>query len=251
MTPMTRVMLASLVSLALVSCVLVVDAPKDFAEHCQFAGRDTECGKCLEQRCQTQVDACCDGSWCAGLIDTIEGCATASDDRCAQVHAAAAGPEDDRKRLALCASDLCRGVCERAPATSSSRCGETKFSQATACVCSPGSPQLPANKYVCDGVVFPEARCCASPSWPAAGNQCACLAVSCTPSRDGCACALSDAYDARATSECTGKICCQGESVCRCGADPCGLREKAVDSCNVLTTPCTERSVPIASCTLP
>ena len=50
---MTRVSPASFVPLAFVSlvalasCVLVVDAPKDFAEHCQFAGRDTECGKCV------------------------------------------------------------------------------------------------------------------------------------------------------------------------------------------------------------
>lgn len=242
---------AGVVSAALVSCVLVLDSPTEFAEHCAFEGRETDCGRCLVQRCQKQIDACCEGAWCGGLIEAVEGCASKSDQRCAEVRAAEAGAEGVRKDLALCAGDSCRGVCERAPPTSSSRCGETKFGAGSACVCTPATPQLPANGYQCDGVVFPDARCCASPSWPSTGNQCACLAVSCTPSRDGCACSLSDSYNPNATSECRGTNCCQTESVCRCGAEPCGPREKRVDACNVQTTPCTERSVPIAKCTLP
>jgi hypothetical protein len=236
----------------LAGCVLLVDVPaNDFAAHCAFAGRGSDCGKCLVQRCQSALDACCGDGWCGGLMAQVEGCAATGDARCSAVRAAAASAQGDAAKLAACLAEPCRGACAPISGTSSSHCGDTRFGLGTACACTVGTAALPANTYACDSQTFPDTRCCAPATWPSVGTECSCLAVSCGPVRDGCSCFLSDAFDPSATRECRGDFCCQTASACRCGSQPCTGSEVAVASCGAATTPCAAKTVTLDRCSLP
>lgn len=240
----------SLAMLGAMGCALAIDA-RDYGDRCMFRGRDDECGACLTARCQPKIDACCLSNTCGGLIDRIERCATAHDADCDEIRKAAAGPDDARRELAICVSERCRGACERAPERSLSTCTETRFGYQGACVCEPATAATPANRYQCDEARFPGTRCCASSAWPSPGNQCSCTFVACLPSRDGCSCSLSDAFDPTAQRECGGEFCCQSTRSCRCGTQPCDSDETRVQACNAETTPCRAQSIPVTRCSLP
>lgn len=238
------------VVLALAGCAFAVD-PATYGERCVMRGRDTECGACLENRCQPAVDACCLDESCDGLLDVVERCASAHDESCDEVRRVAGSSGGARKALAACASERCRGHCERGPDLTTSVCTETRFGYQGACACKPGTSDAPANRYQCDAARFPGTRCCASSDWPSAGNQCACLFVNCSSVRDGCSCFLTDTFDPDAERQCGGAVCCQSARSCRCGTSACAEDETPVESCNALTTPCTAQSVRVDRCSLP
>src|SRR5579859_2075552 len=221
----------------LAGCIFAVDHAS-YGDHCALKGGDTDCGRCLAERCQSQIDPCCLDSACGGLVDAVEGCAQSQDGRCDDVRASvnAAGAQG---RLASCLAQLCGGPCANAPATSSTSCGETQFGYGAACTCKPASAALPANRFQCSAADVPGTRCCQPGSWPSPGTACTCFAVSCSPTSDGCSCFLSDSFDPSATTDCEGTVCCQGAQSCRCGSTACDpLQEKQVARCDGDTTPC-------------
>jgi hypothetical protein len=209
------------------------------------------CGRCVQRRCQKEVDACCGDGACGGLLAEVESCAAMNDAHCTSVQMAATSSEGARRDLAACVAARCRGACETALPSSSTSCVETTFGVGHACTCKPES-DAPKNSYRCDPTTFPETRCCSSPGWPSPGNSCTCYAVSCGTFGDGCMCFLADAYDPSGTTRCTGPICCRTDHNCVCGSRSCEADAIRVASCSVDTTPCEPGSVPRPEgCSLP
>jgi hypothetical protein len=242
--------LVALALTGLAGCIFAVDR-RSYGDHCAFAGSDTDCGRCLAERCQPSIDACCLDTACGGLIDQVEGCAQTQDGRCDAARAPAGGT-DAQGQLAACLVDLCGGACASAPSTSSTSCAETRFGYGAACTCQPASAQLPANRFQCSAADVPSTRCCQPGSWPSPGTACSCLAVSCSPTSDGCSCFLSDSLDPSAVHVCEGTICCQGAQSCRCGSTACDTTQEAqVSRCDGDTTPCPMGSGVTAQCSLP
>lgn len=239
------------VALGAVSCIAFVDA-EERGPHCAFRGRETDCGTCIQKRCESEVDSCCLEGDCGGLVLDVEACAAKSDARCDVFRAETSSADLPRRRLAACVMERCRGVCEKAPPSSSTTCTETKFGFGTACACRPAGEDSPANGYQCNATVFPNTRCCAPAGWPQAGNTCSCLAVSCSSLGNGCSCFLTDGYDPQALRTCEGPVCCQTDRNCYCGTSACRTSETQVASCSVETTPCDARTTAQPSgCSLP
>lgn len=240
------------VAVGLLSCVFVTKS-SDIGAHCAFSGRDSDCGKCLVARCQSEIDACCADSACGGVIGLVEACATNLDEACDAARSVA--NESRRQSLASCLKERCGGACANAPKSSSTVCADTKFGFGAACSCTAATALGgPANRFQCSPEAVPNTRCCAPPSWPSAGNACSCLTITCAPTSDGCNCFLTASYDPNAQSQrvCEGQYCCRGPQGCRCSAQPCTRSDETkVDRCDLTTLACPVGSQDVAQCSLP
>lgn len=234
--------LGVVLGLPIVGCILFV-SPETLGEHCGFAGRDTDCGKCVATRCQNDVDACCREDACTATLVSLEGCASARDERCNATREAR-GAGGAAGALATCVASRCGGVCAKMTGESKTRCSEPSLIKGRGCTCELGAP---GTDFACNTTVFPETVCCAPQGWPGPGLECSCLPIGCLPTNDGCICSRIDYEGPGAT--CSGDICCSGFGGCHCGATKaCESSQKKVPSCALPQIGCPQGQKQLASC---
>lgn len=240
------------------SCLLFV-SPEDYGERCKFAGEETACGRCLRERCQPSIDACCKDEGCSPTLAALESCAThadATESRCGELGASAARPGSDGE-LATCATTRCAAVCRAFTGTSATRCSEPDFGRGATCACTSAPESGQGNDFECSPQSYPGTVCCAPPSWPADGIECTCLPLGCHKTPEGCSCALVDTPPEQ--TSCTAPPCCAStvdpdQCVCRA---TCFDIERAVPSCSVTAQVgsvavigCKKGQKRVASCTI-
>ncbi|MBX3187701.1 MAG: hypothetical protein KF819_11825 [Labilithrix sp.] len=222
-------------------CILFV-SPEPLGEHCGFSGKEADCGKCVAARCQGEVDACCRDDACTSTLVSLEGCASARDDRCSAVRDAR-GTGGAAGALATCVASRCGGVCTKSSGASETRCAEPSLIKGRGCTCELGAP---GTDFACNTEAFPETVCCAPQGWPGAGLACSCLPIGCLPSNDGCLCTRIDYEGPGAT--CAGAICCAESDGCYCGTKQCQSSQPRVPSCTLAEIGCPRGQKRVASC---
>lgn len=232
---------SALGALLLVSCILVV-SPERYGDRCRLADGDSQCGACVVARCQTALDDCCLDDACGETLHAVETCASQHDTRCATAKDPARGP------LAKCVAESCGGVCVPLTGAPSTTCREPPIAEGGSCTCRYAGPAA-GNDFVCNGAAYAETICCAPQGWPAAGQECVCRSIDCTPKSDGCSC-IAIEHGSR-QSECSGRVCCSQNDSCSCGSRACfpGF-EKTVPSCNLAQLGCARNQVRVDSCSL-
>ncbi len=221
-------------ALAAMGCVLFV-SPEPGGAHCVFRGQDGSCGACLVARCRAEIDqACFDDA----VIGAIEECATANDDACGRVPQSPAG---------VCMASRCAALCYARTGSSVTHCTDSFVSPGLACACDVDGPP---NDLACTDVTYPRTRCCAPSTWPGAALQCACNAVSCTPTSDGCICILTDNLDESSAQDCRGEHCCAVEDRCQCRPRACEGGEREVAVCNKGELACPHGTVEVPGCSI-
>ncbi len=219
----------------LVSCILFIDEP-NIEPHCSFRGSDTACGVCLRQRCQSEIDrACTDGF----LITEIERCASNESNACQTL--------PSNEPIATCRKERCAAVCHRAEGTSVTQCTESFVSPSLACSCNVDGPP---NSFTCSTETFPNTICCAPNVWPGPALECACKAIACLPSTDGCTCHLTDNLDEATAVECAGTHCCAVEDRCQCRTRQCSGNEREVPQCNLSALECPKNTTSVKECSI-
>jgi hypothetical protein len=228
------------------SCVLVVPSRR-IADHCELLGAATECGACLTARCQSEVDACCGDPTCEATdLRTIEQCAATGGPACSVLSDASRNPR--AATATRCAATQCAGYCAaKAPGRTQTFCREPAGAAGAACACKvdPAS----ANAFACSAEVIAGTLCCAPGGWPAAGLECDCLPMRCTPTTGGCFCDRVDYTLPGATATCKGLHCCaNAQASCECSARECGPSEREVSACSIENTVCPTERAQVASC---
>jgi hypothetical protein len=237
--PALRTVITAAGSLALVSCILIV-SPERFGDTCRFSGEETQCGACLVDHCRAELDECCRDDQCDPTLRAVEACATRHDASCSAIARDAA-----RFPIARCAAQRCGGVCVALQGTPLTRCEEPTLAEGAACVClydeSGGG-----NDFVCGTAAYAQTLCCAPKGWPAAGLECACLPIDCSPTREGCSC--NRIKNAPEQSACAGAICCAETDSCTCGSRPCFAFETPVATCTLAAIACPKDQIRLESC---
>jgi hypothetical protein len=241
------------------SCVLLV-SPATYGERCKFEGEDTTCGRCLRDRCQGSIDACCTDDTCGATLGVLESCALHGDATCGDLTSRKALASHDGE-LATCATTRCGAVCRGFTGTSDTKCSEPVFGRGATCSCLP-TPGA-GNDFLCSPETYVDTLCCASDSWPAPGFECSCLPLGCHGTPEGCSCALVDTPPDQ--KECGGPgaggatTCCVSlldpdQCVCR---GSCFDQERKVPSCSLAAADangpaigCKKGQKRVASCTL-
>jgi hypothetical protein len=253
-----RVFIASLGLAAVASaCVLAVDFAKPGGSHCRFTGVDSECGRCLTDRCSAVVDACCFDDACGGVITDVEVCATSSGVNC--THLADPGDRGGvHADLSACFVKECASACgfdadaaPPGPAHELTHCRPSYVTSIETCECEIG--QTAANDTECTEVGHPALRCCAPDGWPGPVRTCECKKVICTGAGDGCLCELGAMDDQMRATECTGATCCYDPMLnsCSCGTVPCSPEETKVASCSIAVLGCPPALHHVDTCTVP
>ncbi len=229
----SRVAAAALVAIA-AGCVLVV-SPDEYGDRCRFTGETSQCGACLVERCRAEIDSACGDE---ATLAAVESCAGARD--CAAITAPATnGP------VSSCLATRCGAVCKTLAGPSPTRCREPATGVGATCTCTHAGP---TNDTICDAKVYPSTICCAPAGWPADGLTCACEAVACVGTSDGCSCGLSGSTPENST--CRTGFCCADQEGCRCRAQPCYDFETPVSSCSIDVVACKRGQVRVESCSL-
>lgn len=238
--PALRNVVTALVGPLLVSCILVV-SPERFGDTCRFSGRDTQCGACIADRCQAQIDDCCRDAACEGTLHAIESCAGHGGETCSAIGRDAGG-----FAVARCAAESCGAVCVARQGTSQTSCKVPLLGESAACLCR--DTATGGNDFVCNAAAFPQTVCCAPDGWPAVGLECGCRAIECNPTTDGCFCLTVDS-DPR-LRECSGLICCAQNDSCSCGTRACFAFQTRVPSCNLAAIGCKPGQIRVDSCSV-
>lgn len=231
----------------LAGCILLVD-PTTGSTRCEFSGESTECGACVQQNCQTAVNACCADAMCGAFAD-LESCATAHGATCTNLQdgnetgTAGAG-------LASCVAANCRGACQpySAPGTTSCSDGYNGEGQGTVCTCQLPDANDTVNDFVCSAAAYPGTIRRAPDGWPAPGIQCLCQVLGCDPSQDGCECELVSYTPTE--QFCQATQCCAWQDGCTCRASGCYTYETKVETCSVAAVACPTGQVQVASCSI-
>jgi hypothetical protein len=235
------------------ACVLAVDFAPAGGAHCKFAGVDSECGRCVADKCSVAVDACCFDDSCGGVIHDVEGCAAKSTARCAHL-ADASDRGGAHAALSSCVESQCASPCGAAPPApphNVTHCGPSYVSSVETCECQIG--QDPANDTECTEVGHPGLRCCAPDGWPGQVRTCECKKVICVGTGDGCLCELGAMDDQNRPVECTGTSCCYDPMLnsCTCGSVACRPEETKVAACNIGVLGCEGGLHHVDTCTVP
>ncbi len=219
-----------------IGCIVLV-SPDVGGAHCRLRGAETDCGRCLAERCQAEIDAICidDG---AGVLPVVEQCAAAGDAACGAVPSSA---------VASCLATRCRATCFEKRGASVTRCEESFLAPDLACSCRASGA---VNDVRCEKSIYPHARCCAPPGWPSAALQCTCNSAACVPGTGGCICTLSDNLDRDTASQCSGKHCCATRDHCQCRERECSGGEIERASCSLDALVCPIGTVEVASCSI-
>lgn len=230
-------------------CVLIVPSADPGGPHCQFAGIETTCGKCLAAQCIQYVDACCSDDACGGIIKDVEGCASRRDASCDRLESLAAS-EQSHRDLSTCAATHCKDVCAVGAAQNLTRCGPAYATSVDACSCE--LSETP-NDTTCAAVNHPRLRCCAPQGWPGPALACDCLSIICVPTSDLCQCQLTGIDDRGRAAECNGAFCCADPrtSTCICRSTRCLPQENAVPSCTIDQIECSTGRHRVESCAAP
>ncbi len=215
-------------------CILFV-SPADTGDHCTFRGESTACGVCLLAHCEAAINASCSS---AAVLGVMEQCASAGDDACNRI------PASD---LATCLKSECAPVCYAKTGTSQTRCTDSFVSPGLACSCQTSSAP---NDLACTKDTYPRTRCCAPSSWPGPALECACNAVVCVPTSDGCNCILGDNLDSNTAVECKGPHCCAVDDRCQCRQRACGSGEREVTACNLSELACPSGTAEVSACSI-
>ena len=234
--------LVLLLSFVVVGCMLVV-SPDTYGDRCRFAGDDTsQCGLCVASRCRAEVDACCRDGACDATMRALDGCSDKHDGNCATL----ASSNTD---LGRCVAAKCAAVCVTLTGTSATTCREPHLGEGSVCTCDGASTA--GNDFICSQAAYPDTICCAPPGWPAPGLACSCTPLSCTPTADGCFCALAD-FTPPKSRECSGgptSTCCADHDKCTCRARAsCYAGEHPVPSCEIRNVGCKENQQRVDSC---
>jgi hypothetical protein len=208
-------------------CILFV-SPADTGDHCAFRGEETACGACLLDHCKTAINVSCAS---AGVLTAMEECAASGDDACNRI------PASD---VATCLANACASLCYARVGTSQTRCTDSFVSPGLACSCQTSSAP---NDLACASTTYPRTRCCAPSGWPGPALECACNAVVCVPTSDGCNCILGDNLDSTTAEECKGTHCCAVEDRCQCRVRACAGGEREVAACNLAELACPNGTV--------
>jgi hypothetical protein len=235
----------------LTGCILLV-SPSTGGEACRFSGASTACGACIEDECQSPVNACCDEASCeSAVMPLVDGCASKQDSSCTTLAAAAASHA--ASKLASCVKEKCRGLCAAFSGTSETSCGEPALGGGQTCSCVDSDAP---NTLVCSAAVYPHTLCCAPSDWPKLGEQCDCLPSGCVPIEGGCSCSLVGDTAGNVSAECPGGVgvhCCKGTipsegSVCRCTPAACEMGQTEVKSCGLKDLACGSGEISVPSC---
>jgi hypothetical protein len=234
------------------ACILVVPSAEPGGAHCKLAGLETECGRCMADRCSAAVDACCFDDACGGVIADVDTCATETNEACVRV----ADPSDRGGRhadLSACVAKECATSCRLPPAPSSrnlSRCQRAYVTSVDACECEIGPT---ANDTECTEVGHPGLRCCAPDDWPGPVRSCECLKIICVTAGAGCLCQLSPMDDRNRATDCQGATCCYdpSDNRCSCATTACRPSEKQVPSCTIEQLGCDQGRHRVEACTVP
>ncbi len=215
-------------------CILLV-SPREVGDRCVFQGENTACGMCLLARCATAINAACAN---ASVLGSLEECASSGDAACDRI------PASD---VATCLTTKCAALCYTKVGLSQTRCTDSFVSPGLACSCQTSSA---ANDLACTSVTYPRTRCCAPSAWPGPALECACNAVTCVPTSDGCNCVLGDNLDSTTAEECRGPHCCAVEDRCQCRARACTVGEREVAVCNKDQLACPSGTAQVSSCSI-
>ena len=238
------------------SCVLLDFAPAGGA-HCKFAGIDSECGRCIADRCTAAVDACCFDDACGGVITDVEACAAKSSASCTHM-ADGADRGGAHADLSTCFAKECATVCGAdvdaappAPPHDLTHCGPSYVTSIETCECEIGPAA--ANDTECTEVGHPALRCCAPDGWPGPVRTCECKKIICSALGDGCLCQLGPMDDQDRATECTGTNCCYDsmDNSCTCGTVACTPEETKVASCTIAALGCAAGLHHVDTCTVP
>jgi hypothetical protein len=233
-TPSPLGLLAYLLLASTMGCILLV-TPEEHGEHCQVRGSETDCGRCLEKRCRTELDdACFDDA----VLGPTEECAVSGNEACDRLVASA---------LTTCVRSRCDALCYARSGTSVTRCTESFVSAGLACSCEVSNAP---NDLACNPEKYPRTLCCAPSGWPGPALDCSCNAVSCVALSNGCICTLTDNLDERTADTCPGKHCCAIDDRCQCGDNPCQGQTREVPSCNRAELRCPNGQHAVDSCSI-
>ena len=123
-------------------------SPPTGGSECAFAGKSSLCGACIAERCQLDIDACCEDSFsCAGTLTALDECATNRSAACTSLQAKSTG-DTPRGKLATCVRSACR-ECQPFSGKSQTRCAEPPLGTGTSCkrqLAEP--PDSPANDFI-------------------------------------------------------------------------------------------------------
>jgi hypothetical protein len=242
----THLGLTALMGAIVCGCILFVSP--QFGSVCQFKGSSSACGSCIVERCQDAVNTCCGDPSCTTALTYLDECAGAGDQSCTSL-AATSKESGTTARLGKCIDSSCAGYCQPVPDGGyETSCKESAMGPGQACSCMQAPP---ANDYVCSEALMPGTLCCAPVGWPAAGQQCTCNLVECSPTCDGCFCSLVDYPSAQET--CSGPHCCVEPgsfNTCSCRPGPCYTYEREVPNCSAATIGCGDQNH-VASCAIP
>ena len=219
-----------------IGCIVLVH-PEAGGAHCQLRGAETDCGRCLAERCSAEIDAICIDDP-AGALPAVEQCAAASDAACGKIPASDAG---------TCLATRCRATCFEKSGKSLTRCEESFLAPDLACSCRAAGA---TNDVRCEKSLYPHARCCAPPGWPSPGFQCTCNSAACVPGTGGCICTLSDNVEPDTASECKSTYCCATRDLCQCRDRECSGGEQEVARCNLDALACPIGTAEVASCSI-
>ena len=235
-------------SLALLGggCILFV-SPDTRGDHCRFEAEESTCGRCLRERCESEIDQVCRAGR-EGTLADLEACTRTRGESCTKLMGATQDSTQG-SALAACVSRACPGACAPAPPNPTTRCVPEPFGNGRPCSCTlSDSP----NSFVCSELVMARTICCAPKGWPAPGLACACLPLDCSPNTKGCQCFRST-YGPD-TEQCGGgdTICCKALTSCACGAQACKPGATQVETCSVAAfgpdQGCDADQVRVSSC---
>jgi hypothetical protein len=215
-------------------CILFV-SPHESGDRCVFQGERTACGGCLLAHCATAINAACSD---APVIGSMEECAASGDTACDRIPAS---------EVATCLKTKCAALCYPKVGLSQTRCTDSFVSPGLACSCQTGSAP---NDLACTSVIYPRTRCCAPVAWPGPALECACNAVTCVPTSDGCSCILGDNLDSTTAEECRGPHCCAIEDRCQCRVRACSGGEREVAACNKAQLACPNGTTEVSACSI-
>lgn len=251
MSVSTRILVAAAMGALASACILAVPFSEPGGAHCRFAGFESECGRCVADRCTAAVDGCCFDDTCGGVISDLETCATTPSEACSRV----SDPSDRgglHADLSTCIAKECTASC-RLPLPPSlrniTRCQRAYVTSVEACECEIGPT---ANDTECTEVGHPGLRCCAPDNWPGPVRSCECRKIICVAAGAGCLCQLSPIDDNNRATECTGEKCCYDpmSNRCSCGSAPCTGPEKPVPSCTIAQLGC-DQGHRVEACSVP
>jgi len=227
----------------LAGCVLFVSG-EPYGTTCRFAGEGTACGTCVSAQCQTAVNACCADDACAPALADLDACAQGDVTACKHLAMEQGKESSARATLAACVTGTCHASCRMG--TNLTRCTLPILGSGTTCHCELSAQ---ATDQGCDAKTFPDTLCCAPESWPQEGQRCSCRKLQCGSTGNGCFCRLKEDTTLN-RPECAGTYCCVQHQDCTCGAQPCGVGQRAVPACTISFSDCGPGEKVVDTCTV-